>query len=271
MKHQAADASHVWLDRLDEIMNHGDVVKPRGLRTRELLHQTCEVDLRKPVLCCPARKLNYKFMAAEAYWILTGDDTVAGIAPYNSHIAQFSDDGLTFKGAYGPRIKDQLQWVIDQLIKDRNTRQAGLVIWRDKPEPSRDIPCTVSIWFTIRNNRLNIHVNMRSSDTWLGLPYDIFSFSMLAWLVIGMLNQHYLNVEEELTVGPGSLYLTAVSSHLYETNFEAAQHILDRDDYPIGNQCEVPSEFAVRPGLLLQELRRLRETTEGRWWHAPTN
>jgi thymidylate synthase len=259
----ALDCSQAWLTQLSHVSVLGDEVAPRDLPTRELLHQTVQV---RPVLCCPTRKINYRFMCAEAYWILTGDDTVAGIAPYNSHIAQFSDDGQKFAGAYGPRVKDQLQWVVEKLMEDPSTRQAGLVIWRDKPTPSRDIPCTVAVWFSIRDNRLDVHVFMRSSDVWLGLPYDIFNFCMLGWVVMGLINQErLLQLNEEVTLlHPGSLLLTAVSSHLYQTNFAKADEVLSGALRVI--QQPVPDHYITHPNDLINLLKRLREGDAERWW-----
>ncbi len=257
-------ASLAWLTGLTNLLKGGSHVAPRHRGTIELLQQTFTVDLFRPVVRCPVRKLNYSFMAAEAYWILTGDDTVAGIAPYNSHIAQFSDDGQKFEGAYGPRIKEQLSWVIGKLLDDPETRQAGIVIWRDKPAPSKDIPCTIAIWFTIRDHRLNTHVFMRSSDIWLGLPYDIFSFSMLGWLVTGRLNELRSQCGE-LSVLPGTLYLTAASSHLYDTNRATAEEVI-RETTPTLPQSRVPVELALHPDELVLLLKDLRENKERRWW-----
>jgi thymidylate synthase len=271
------DATMEWLRALANIFYTGARSAPRNLGTKELLHQTFFIDLNKPVVRVPQRKLNYAFMAAEAFWILTGDDTVAGIAPYNSHIAQFSDDGTKFTGAYGPRIKSQLAWVVDKLLIDPSTRQAGLVIWKDMPTPSRDIPCTVAIWFSIREDELNVHVFMRSSDVWLGLPYDVFSFSMLAWLVAGRVNQERVSQVIQLPpVKLGHLALTTVSSHLYDTNAEAATAIMSdlkkfNDGYaqqrcPHVPQQPVPPELAQDPDALIELLKELRESKEKRWW-----
>lgn len=266
---EPASATSEWLRGLNQLVERGVKVAPRDLGTRELLHQTFHVDLRYPVVMNHIRKLNFAFMAAEAYWILTGDDTVAGIAPYNSHIAQFSDDGMKFAGAYGPRVKSQLSWVVDKLHVDNHTRQAGLIIWKDMPAPSRDVPCTVAIWFTVRDRKLNAHVFMRSSDIWLGLPYDIFSFSMLAWLVTSKLNALAHPLDD--TVLPGTLHLTAVSSHLYDTNFEKAEAVLADHEATHTHAGrlprEVPWQLAVEaPEVLLGLLKDLREDKTKRWW-----
>jgi thymidylate synthase len=257
------DATTIWLQTLESILSRGSEVAPRGKLTKELPQHTLIVDMRRPVVVSPARKLSYQFMAAEAYWILSGDDTVAGIAPYNKHIAQFSDDGARFFGAYGPKIKDQLDSVVSKLLIDRDSRQAGLTIWRENPPATKDVPCTVAIFASIRDTALNLHVFMRSSDAWLGVPYDIFNFSMLAHLVCSKLNA-------QLPIGelclPGQLYLTAASSHLYEPNWVDAK-VCSGGPYP--SQPRAPLEMWRTEDDLMAWLKDLRDTKPGdelRWW-----
>lgn len=251
------DFPEVWLDLLSRVIQHGVAVAPRGKLTYELAQSTIAIDMNKPVLTVPLRKLNYQFMAAEAYWILSGDDTVAGIAPWNKHIAAFSDDGERFYGAYGPKIKAQLPYVVAKLTEDQLTRQAGLTIWRENPPATKDYPCTIAIFFNIRSGRLNTHVFMRSSDVWLGVPYDVFNFSMLGHYVCGMLNGG---------VQPGMLYLTAASSHIYQENIEAAVTCLKSSPLL---QHNTPDLLWRNPTICLEWLKDVRDSKPGdryRWW-----
>jgi thymidylate synthase len=259
-----------WVGQLKHILDLGQPVEPRGQKTLELLQSTIEVDMRRPVLTIPERKLSYQFMAAEAFWILSGDNSVMGIAPYNQHIARFSDDGEKFFGAYGPKVIDQLNYVIQKLVDDRDTRQAGMTIWRENPPPTKDVPCTVAIFFNIRGSVLNVHVFMRSSDAWLGLPYDVFNFSMLGHRVCGYFNAIGRS-KNFLEVAPGRLFLTMASSHLYEQHYEAARAIVD-------THFEVPDGWPVRPTPgqtfwdydrlmpILEKLRTSKPGDELRWW-----
>lgn len=214
---RALPMTTAWKHLLVQLIGYGVESAPRGLPTIELLHNTMVVDMTYPVLLEPARKLNYRFMAAEAYWILSGDDKLANIAPYNSRITQFSDDGVVFAGAYGPRYVDQRQYVIDTLFRDPGSRQATITIWQPNPAPSKDIPCTVALNFMIRGGRLHLHVFMRSSDAWLGVPYDVFNFTMMACDIAAS-----LNVANDRPIMPGVLFLTMASSHLYASNLDAA-------------------------------------------------
>ena len=257
------DFSRTWLEAVNDILTNGDLVAPRGKMTREILQRTIVVNMRKPVLRVPNRSLSYRFMAAEAFWILSGDDRVATIAPYNSRIKDFSDDGERFFGAYGPKIVAQLPYVIEKLQADEDSRQAGLTIWRECPPQTKDVPCTVAIFFNIRGDKLNAHVFMRSSDVWLGVPYDVFNFSMLSHLVCGLLNEHRPAAD---AVSPGRLFLTAASSHLYETNWEDARLCLVSQ---VLDQVETPKLLWNNPTYLMSELKTIRDSRPGdacRWW-----
>lgn len=216
----------VWRSLIRDILTEGNEVRPRGKLTRELLAKTTVVDMGDPVLTLPERKLGYKFLAAEAHWILSGDNRVSTIAPYSQQIAQFSDDGERFFGAYGPRVIDQLGYVTSALASDLESRQAVMTIWRERPGPTKDVPCTVSLQFMVRNGRLNCHATMRSSDAWLGWVYDVFNFSMVSWTVLQSLQRKLGAIRDDTDVSIGSLYLTAASQHLYAHHFEACEDIV---------------------------------------------
>jgi thymidylate synthase len=256
-----------WRRQLGNVLLDGLEVSPRGKLTRELLHQSLAIDMRRPVLRNSFRKLDYRFMAAEAFWILSGDDTVAVIAPFNTKISEFSDDGKTFFGAYGPKIMAQLNYVVAKLNEDDLSRQAVLTVWRECPPPTKDVPCTVAISFTLREGKLNCHVFMRSSDLWLGLPYDVFNFSMLGHLVCARLNC-VAPTENFIPVEPGILHLTAVSSHIYEINWSAAAMCINQR---LPAQRATPDMLYIGPATLMATLDELRYTKPGdprRWWEV---
>jgi thymidylate synthase len=219
-----------WLKLLMSL-RFAQKVSPRGEPTREIISHHTRINMKQPIVTVKARKLGYKFMAAEAAFILSGDDKVENIAPYSREISKYSDDGVKFFGAYGPKVLAQLDYVVDCLWSDQNSRQAVMTIWRENPPATKDVPCTVSIQWLIRHDKLYCIDTMRSSDAWLGWPYDVFNFSMLSGVII--LKLKALGLELEL----GDLHLTAGSQHLYERNIEAAVNILEHltiDHFPYG-------------------------------------
>lgn len=164
----------------------------------------------------------------EFLWYLAGSDKVDFIEYYIQGYDKFSDDGKTIYGAYGPRLFglngtiNQVQNVIETLKANAASRRAVIQLFRGEDlannlESRReDLPCTCTLQFSIRNNRLHAMVMMRSNDAYLGLPHDVFAFTMLQELVA-----RSLGVE----VGH---YKHAVSSlHLYTKHTQEIQDYLD--------------------------------------------
>lgn len=209
-------ATEQWNELILDLMSLGNEAVSRGQVTTELISYRSQIDMNYPLVLNPERRLSYHFAAAEAAWILSGDNRVETIAPWAPSIRQFSDDGSTFFGAYGPKIMAQMHYVFDALIRDRGTRQAVVNIWRENPPQTRDVPCTLSAQWLIRGNKLHCIDNMRSSDAWLGWPYDVFNFSMLSLGIQIRLREIYPDLEL------GNLTLNAGSQHLYERNFKRA-------------------------------------------------
>lgn len=234
-------ASAVWLATLETVLASGLHAAPRGKPTVELRQNTAVIDMAHPLVRCPLRKLSVRFACAEALWILDGDNRVEPLAKYAPAMREFSDDGVTLAGAYGPRIVEQLNYVIATLQKDRDTRQAVLTIWKPCPAPSKDIPCTVAMAFAIREEQLNCHVFMRSSDIWLGMPYDTFSFSMVATYIACLYNMGLHAGAAPVRLG--ALYLTAASAHLYALNYDGAEACIADDVAPPGDA--VPEDLIL--------------------------
>lgn len=274
------NANSAWLTELSNVLNNGTDVAPRGQLTKELLQQTSVIDMRRPVITLPERHLSTKFLGGEAYWILSGDNRVETIEPYNKNIVNYSDDGKTFFGAYGPRIMSQLNYVVDKLKSDEDTRQAVLTIWRENPPETKDVPCTVAVNFMIRDHKLNCHVYMRSNDLWLGFPYDVFNFSMLSHLVCCRLNAFVVE-NGGVIIEPGTLYHTASSRHIYEQHFEQVRQLVGQytKQYDIATAVtnklmtlgtgETPPEMYISEVHLMHVLDSLRKdgkSSEFKWW-----
>jgi thymidylate synthase len=245
MIEKAPDANSAWVSLIRSIVERGEECRPRGLRIKEILCNTTVVDMERPVVSVRARKMGYRFMAAEAWWILTGRNDVASIAPYSPHIASFSNDRYRFDGAYGPKIVDQLRYVVDSLVEDPDTRQAVISIWRPNPRPSRDIACTLTVQFLIRDGRLHCIDSMRSSDAYLGWVYDVFNFAMLSVYVLLM-----LRYRTGKAIKLGNLYLTAGSSHLYvDPKTDGNDHI----PYSIKNVTDITTKYYAPDCAALDE------------------
>jgi thymidylate synthase len=214
---QANTTAHAWLELMGHLRVNGTEIGPRGLGTREITGVSVTIhDARANIILHPVRAISYRFMVAEWLFIWYGRNDVATIAFYNRHIAQFSDDGERFNGAYGIPVFMQWNTVLQTLQKDPASRQGIIYIfgYEGQERVSKDVPCTLSLQFLIRDAKLELIATMRSSDIWLGFPYDVFNFTMLQNIMAA-----------QLGVGLGTFSLNIGSSHLYDKNFEGARQV----------------------------------------------
>ncbi len=260
-------STDVWRGLISDILARGNEVRqegrghePRSRTTRELIGHRTVWDMRRPLVLCPQRKIGRRFSAAEPAWILRGDNRVSSIAPYASYFRQLSDDGVRMSGAYGPRFVDQLPYILGCLRKDPTSRQAVVSLWRERPGPSADVACTLSLQWLIRNGALCCIASMRSSDAWLGVPYDVVSFSCMSAVVA--INMRLDGVVDRL----GDLVLTAGSQHLYAIDREAAracsESALRPEDHAPLDLAEFEDEQALADHL---QAVADREPTTKRW------
>jgi thymidylate synthase len=80
----------------------------------------------------------------------------------------------------------------------------------------RDVPCTLSYRFYLRQHRLHMHTTMRSQDLWFGFPYDVFTATLIQELLAG-----WLGVEL------GDYHHHIDSLHLYDKHLDAARQVPD--------------------------------------------
>ena len=219
-----------YLDLVGQLYNEPDFISsPRGQKVKEKLAVKFEIrNPRSRIPFVPARKFSSHYMIAELLWYLSGENSTEWISNYSSFWKKISDDGETANSAYGARIfkthpriaGDQLiQWdyVVKELKEDSDSRRAVIHIrspW-DSTHAKLDVPCTIALQFFIRDEKLHMVVNMRSSDIILGIAYDIPAFTFM---------QELLSVQ--LGVGLGSYIHVSNSLHLYERHFEMAEKML---------------------------------------------
>jgi thymidylate synthase len=190
---------------------------PRGMKIKESLGVSFKItDPRQRWVYNPARKFKHRYAIAETVWYLLGDDSTQWISYYAPFWEGISDDGLTANSAYGARIFKphgriagnrfvQWEWVKAELKRDPDTRRAIIHIKSpiDSIDASKDVPCTLALQFMIRDNRLHMVVNMRSSDFILGIANDVPAFTFfqeLMALELGLELGDYIHVSNSLHV-----------------------------------------------------------------------
>ena len=136
------------------------------------------------------------------------------------------EDG-TIGPAYGAIIskptfgyKNQLEYVIETLKKDPNSRRVMINLWDvDKLHEMALTPCCYNIIFNILDGKLYMQLNIRSSDVALGLPFNIFQFQVLHKLIA-----------HECKVEPADMIVMISNLHYYDRHEEKLLNQVDYDE-----------------------------------------
>jgi thymidylate synthase len=157
----------------------------------------------------------------ELAWYLSASDQAGFISYYiQDYVKEEEVDG-TVRGAYGPRLftsgwHNQFESVAALLKRKPNSRQAVIQLFdnSDLAGTYKNIPCTCTLQFMVRDEKLNLTVTMRSNDVYKGLPHDVFSFTMLQEIMAVMLNRQL-----------GDYTHFAASLHLYDEEQDRATRL----------------------------------------------
>jgi len=210
---------------IEDIKAEGQLSQPRDMKVRELTIDQRMFDPRYTVANFKNRNFNYKYFAGELAWYLNKDRDIDYISQFSGFWKGITNPGTNeINSNYGSLIfNDQLEWVIQSLKADKNTRQA--IAFLNQPkfqfEGNKDFVCTMYLNFFIRNNELHMKVQMRSNDIFYGLTFDAPFFSFVYQHVLMELQQTY----RELSYG--IYYHCADNIHFYERHFELADKILE--------------------------------------------
>lgn len=211
------------------------------------------------VLFDPIRDANPFFHLFESLWILAGRNDVFWPAQFAERLKDYSDDGETFHGAYGHRLRygpgghDQIALVVQMLKDDPTSRRAVLQIWdahHDLAVSSKDIPCNTQLYLKISGRQLRMTVCNRSNDICWGL----YGANAVQWSML----QEYLASKLGVLCGP----LTTVSDsfHAYLDNptwtqyADGQQAPPNMDPYEAG--ITAPWPLMEVPGTFDKELER---------------
>ena len=235
-----ASFTECYLDLARQIYKEPEFIcAPRGMKVKEKLGVRFKIkDPLDRLPYVPARNFSVTYVIGELLWYLSGDNKTEWISNYSSFWSKISDDGETANSAYGARIfkshdriagSQLVQWnyVKEELRRDPDSRRAVIHIrspW-DSTHAKLDVPCTLTLQFFIRENKLHMVVNMRSSDLILGIAYDIPAFTIFQELLA-----------RELGVGIGEYTHMSNSLHIYERHFEMVEEMLHPENIRVAQQ-----------------------------------
>jgi len=234
------DLNEAFVKSLQVLGDNHSLVNSRGSLQREILWHSIKIeDPTALSIQVPARKFKPSYGTTEWLWYLSEDKNVRNIGKLAGIWQRIADDINEVESNYGYWIhglkngktgQTQWQWVIEELLKDRDSRRASITINHShhKGQNNADYPCTQYIHFFIRDRRLHLGVHMRSNDAVFGFCNDVFTFCMYQQMMLNELNTFIAangDIETE-RIELGHYYHSAGSFHVYETHFSMMDKIL---------------------------------------------
>lgn len=213
------------IDILTKINLDGSTVITRGNEQKEILSHLMKIDNSQDrVITLPSRNNNIFALISETLWVLGGKDEMDYLSHYLPRATDFSDNGKTWRAAYGPRLRnwygvDQFKEIARLILEDQNTKRAVMVIYDPLKDyvDTKDVPCNNWIHFIARNGKLHMNVTIRANDAIWGFG-GINSFE---WSVLHEMMAYWTNLE----IGTLSWYTGTI--HIYERHYNVSQKILD--------------------------------------------
>lgn len=245
----------------------GQEIAPRGEKTKELRSYTYRLPPYYRLADFASRPLNYDYIRSEFRWYLIGDLKDLSITKHAKIWEQCVTDGQLNSnyGHYLFRIPGGVRYVVDVLQQDPQSRRAIITIlnYTHLYIGNRDVPCTSTLNFHIRDDRLHCQVHMRSQDAVFGLGNDVPFFGFVQDLVLALLNREPVR---EYTLGDLTVHVDSL--HVYERHFQMVEKL--QGEKPLGDEhLMIPGKPLRRhEALRLLECRPDLDFDFSRWLYA---
>jgi thymidylate synthase len=183
----------------------------------------------------------------ELLWYLSGSNKLEFISPYVSEYAKDAVDGV-LEGAYGPRLLAMRGKInqfssIESLLKTKpGSRRAVIQLFNaeDIATEHKEIPCTTTLQFHLRDDLLHLSVTLRSNDAYWGLPHDVFCFTMIQEMMA-----------RRLGVEIGEYYQYVGSMHVYRNYYSGMKEYIEEG---VQQTSEMPPMPTGDPFALVEKL-----------------
>lgn len=241
----------VYLDLLQRILSDGvDRDDRTGTGTRSVFGHQMRFNLAEGFPLLTTKKVHLRSIIHELLWFLRGETHVASLqaagvtiwdewatteqtarfgrepgdlGPIYGH--QWRNFGASYDENGNPRRDgvDQIAQLIAQIRTNPNSRRLLVTGWNPLEADKVALPpCHTLFQFYVANGKLSCQLYQRSGDVFLGVPFNIASYSLLTMMIARLTD-----------LEPGDFVHTLGDAHLYHNHFEQAQLQLSRDPRPL--------------------------------------
>lgn len=263
-----------YLELCQRVLREGRLRPDRtGVGTLGIFGCQLRLDIASSVPLLTTKRVAWKHCIEELLWFLRGDTDARRLQEKGVHIwdgntsrAYLDAQGLThyeegilgpgygwcwrnFGAPYDPTCPapasggvDQIQYILDELRSNPHSRRLLVTAWN--PVQVKQValpPCHFAFQFYVEEGKfLNCHFMMRSTDIGCGLPFNLFSYTVLTYLIA---------LKSNLT--PKTLVYSCTDAHIYQTHVDAIRIQLQRTP-------TVAPQLVLHPDLRTKSFEEMR-------------
>ena len=205
-----------------------------GTGTLSIFGAQARFDLRECFPLLTTKKLHLKSIVYELLWFLRGETNVRylnehGVTIWDEWADENGNLGRVYgaqwrdwRGANGIRI-DQIDKIISEIRENPSSRRLIVSAWNPAEIEEMALPpCHVLFQFYVNDRELSCQLYQRSADLFLGVPFNIASYSLLTMMMAQVCD-----------LAPGDFVHTFGDLHLYQNHLEQAREQLSRECRPL--------------------------------------
>lgn len=236
-----------YLDALRTVLTEGTPSTDRtGTGTTSYFGLQCRYPLAQGFPLVTTKKLHLKSIVYELLWFLSGDTNIAYLKENGVSIwDEWADENGDLGPVYGHQWRhwpghkgtiDQITTLLDQIKTTPDSRRLIVSAWNPADVPDMALPPCHTLWqVRILDGKLHLQLYQRSADMFLGVPFNIASYALLAHMLA-----HVTGYE------PGDFVHSIGDAHIYSNHMDQVHEQLSRDPRPLPRleiKRQVPSLF----------------------------
>jgi len=222
-----------YLEVLKDIMENGqDADNRTGIYARKVFGRQMRFDLRKGFPLVTTKKVFLKGIIHELIWLLSGNTNIKYLTDNNVHIwDEWADAEGNLGPVYGAQWRnfngqgiDQITDVIERIKNNPQDRRLIVSAWNPAQIDQMALPpCHAFFQFDVTpDGYLNCQLYQRSCDMFLGVPFNIASYSLLTMMIAQVTG-----------LKAGEFVHTLGNAHIYSNHFEQVKTQLEREPFPL--------------------------------------
>lgn len=217
---------------LQDILDGPEMFNQRtGTKIKALPNRTIGYSIGSALPLINTRKMFPVTAFAELCWTLSGVRDLSWLQKHTKMWNDFANDKNEVEAAYGYRWRnmfgrDQIYNAVHALVNDPSDRQIFISAWDNDKDGlgnrwTSNVPCPTCFSVNIIDNKLNLTLFIRSSDTIVGLPYDMLMYSLLLIVLTNTLRKFYPTLQY------GRIDAMLSHAHIYEAHYNIANELID--------------------------------------------